>query len=131
MPARRGPRVDQIDQFGAIPGEVVTATVSGAPDWEPGGGTGTGGGGGGDIVQEIILGEVITDVDQAISTQLSQSPINAQSVQLFFNGVLQAQGTNLAYIVSSTDDRSLIWLAGSGTAVNSNTLDTWIVVYEV
>lgn len=129
MPSRPGPRPDQISQEGATVGQVITAGAQ-VPSFEDNDGGGGGTGSSGVLVQQIIQGEVIT-TDQAISTQLDFTPLTDESVRLFLNGVLQAQGSEGSYTVSSTDSQTLVWLAGTGTAISTSTIDRWIVVYEV
>lgn len=120
MPARRGPRPDQLAQNGATDGQILTAGPVFPAFEDAGAGTAR---------QQIISGETIT-TDQAISTPLDFAPINDGAVKLYLNGVLQRQGTNADYMISSTSSQTLIWLAGTGTAVSTSTLDIWIVVYE-
>ena len=72
MPARRGPRADQIDQGNAVAGQVITAGLL-FPSFEDNEG---GGGGVTDAtaapailpVQDVIQPQAITDVDDIIDT---------------------------------------------------------------
>jgi hypothetical protein len=93
----------------------------------PTGPAGGGGGGGGVMRQEILGSETITDVDQALSTQLIFTPTSDEGVQLSLNGVIQRQGFD--FEISATDPQTIIWLAGTGTAANINTLDVLIAYY--
>lgn len=129
MPAKRGPKPEQLSQESAVDGQVLTAGPVFPSYEDPTGGGGGGGtaGSSGVVRQEVLAGETIT-TDQAISTQLMNTPISVESVTLFLNGVLQTQDSD--YMVSSTDDRTLIWLAGTGTAVTTSSIDLWVVVYE-
>lgn len=92
----------------------------------PTGPAGSGGGGGGLMRQEIIPGEVIT-TDQALSTLLEFTPTTVEGVLLSLNGVIQRFGFD--YTIMETDLQTIIWLAGSGTAKDLDTLDVLIAYY--
>lgn len=137
MPARRGPRADQIDQGNAVAGQVITAGLL-FPSFEDNEG---GGGGVTDAtaapailpVQDVIQPQAITDVDDIIDTPLSLEPFDPDSVIVFLNGIAQVQGTGRAYeiVVDTNGNTAILWLAGTGTAVNLTSSDQIIVLYQV
>jgi len=77
--------------------------------------------------QESVTSEVITGSDTALADTLNNTPVSVTTVQLFLNGVLQAQGAGLDYTVSGS---TLTWLASTGTAVDMDTSDALLAVYQ-
>ncbi len=82
---------------------------------------------GGAARQEAVTTENITGTDTAISDTLNNTPLSNASVKLFLNGILQTQGGGLDYTVAAT---TITWLAATGTAVDMDTSDVLIAVYE-
>jgi len=82
---------------------------------------------GGTPRQESITTENITGTDTAISDTINNTPSAAIAVKLFLNGILQVQGAGADYSLSGT---TITWLASTGTAVDMDTSDVMIAVYE-
>lgn len=125
MPARRGPRADQIDQGNATSGQIITAGLLFPSFDDNQGSAGT--------AQDIIQPQAIADVDELVDTPLSLEPRDADSAILFLNGVTQVQGVGFDYelVIDTNGNTSILWLAGSGTAVNLSSTDVIIVLYQV
>lgn len=83
--------------------------------------------GAGTPAQEPVTTEVITNADTAMSDTLNSTPVSDASVSLFLNGVHQKQGATFDYTISGT---TITWLALTGTAVDMDTGDTLVAVYE-
>lgn len=66
--------------------------------------------------------------DTVLANQLTYIPEPA-SVHLFLNRLFQAQGVTLDYVLTGTDNRSILWQVGSGTAADLDSEDTIIVTY--
>lgn len=77
--------------------------------------------------QEAVTTENITGTDTALSDTLDNTPTSNASVELFLNGVLQIQGSGEDYTISGS---TITWLANTGTAVDMETTDDLIAVYE-
>jgi hypothetical protein len=77
--------------------------------------------------QESVTTEIITGTDQALADTLNNTPKSPESVSLFLNGVHQRQGAGFDYTIAGS---TITWLASSGTAVDMETTDTLIAVYE-
>lgn len=77
--------------------------------------------------QEEITTQVITGTDTALTDTLTNAPATSQSLKLYLNGILQEQGATEDYTFSGT---TITWRAGTGTAVDLDTNDTLIAVYQ-
>jgi hypothetical protein len=96
-------------------------------------------GGAGTPVQESITTEAITGTDTALAETLTSAPTGATALQLYLNGVLQVQqgtgttgepGFDAASSDYSISSQTITWLASSGTAVDMETSDVLVAVYE-
>jgi hypothetical protein len=76
--------------------------------------------------QEAIDTQAITNADTEMTDQLTNTPVNAASVKVFLNGLLQQQGSGKDYTISG---KAITWLASSGTAVDMATSDVMVVHY--
>lgn len=77
--------------------------------------------------QEELASQVITGADTALVATLSATPVSFASLRLYLNGVFQVQGAGNDYTIAGT---TITWLASTGTAVDMDTADEIIVVYE-
>jgi hypothetical protein len=82
---------------------------------------------GGTPRQETVTTQNITGTDTALTDTLNNTPSSAVSVKLYLNGILQVQGAGQDYTVSGT---TITWLANTGTAVDMDTTDVLVAVYE-
>jgi hypothetical protein len=82
---------------------------------------------GGTPRQEAVTTQVITGTDTAITDTLNNTPSSTAALKLYLNGILQIQGAGEDYTVSGT---TITWLANTGTAVDMDTADDLIAVYE-
>ena len=75
--------------------------------------------------QEQVTSETVTGTDTALADTLNNTPVNALSVKLALNGLVQSQGAGRDYTVSG---QTITWLASTGTAVNlvpADVIDVW------
>jgi len=83
--------------------------------------------------QQSITPNAITGTDTAISTALTATPVPAPAgglapiLRLYLNGIFQAQGAGADYTIAGT---TITWLASSGTAVDTDTSDLLVAIYE-
>ncbi len=77
---------------------------------------------------EAIAAENIA-VDQALADTLNFTPISVQAVILFLNGVRQTQGVGADYTMGGANNRTITWLAATGTAVDMLVTDSVDVNY--
>jgi hypothetical protein len=82
---------------------------------------------GGTVAQESVTTQVITGTDTALTDTLNNTPSSAATVRLYLNGVFQVQGAGADYTIAGS---TITWLASSGTAVDMDTSDVLIAVYE-
>lgn len=82
---------------------------------------------GGTPRQETVTTENVSGSDTALADTLDNTPTSNAAVKLFLNGVFQVQGAGADYTISGT---TITWLASSGTAVDMDTTDVLIAVYE-
>jgi hypothetical protein len=82
---------------------------------------------GGTPRQEAVLPQNITGADSDLADTLNNTPTSAASVKLYLNGLLVPQGAGLYYTVLAS---TIKWLASSGTAVDLDTSDELLAVYE-
>ena len=75
-------------------------------------------------VKDIIPGELVPGVDQALATPLSVPPL-PDSLTLFLNGIEQVEGDD--YTLAGV---TITWLAGTGTAVPLDTSDELTAYYQ-
>ena len=81
-------------------------------------------------IQENIATQNITGTDTALTALLTQAPDAVAGVRLFLNGVLQEQGATKDYTLGGTGNRTITWLANTGTAVDMETTDVLTAVYD-
>ena len=74
--------------------------------------------------KDIIPGELVPGVDQALATPLSVPPL-PDSLTLFLNGIEQVEGDD--YTLAGV---TITWLAGTGTAVPLDTSDELTAYYQ-
>lgn len=74
--------------------------------------------------KQVFLNQTISGVDQALSDPLDFSPV-LDSVRIKLNGVDQEEGEDFS--VSGT---SIVWLAGTGSAVDLDTQDRLVAYYQ-
>ena len=79
------------------------------------------------VATEEITTQAITGTDTALTDELDVTPIAASRVRLYLNGMLQQQGAGNDYTVSGT---AITWLASTGTAVDLETSDELLAVYD-
>lgn len=79
------------------------------------------------LQQEAVTTQTITGTDTALTDTLNATPVSNASVKLYLNGVLQKQGATFDYTISGV---TITWLASSGTAVDMDTTDELLAVYE-
>ena len=84
-------------------------------------------GGAGTPQQEVVATETITNADTALADTLDNAPTGNASLKLYLNGILQKQGVGFDYSIST---QTITWLASTGTAVDMDTSDVLIAVYE-
>lgn len=77
--------------------------------------------------QEFVTAQNVVGADTALTDTLDNVPTSNSVVKLFLNGVLQAQGVGRDYTISG---QTITWLALTGTAVDLETTDELIAVYE-
>lgn len=77
--------------------------------------------------QEFVTAQNVTGADTALTDNLDFVPVSNASVQLYLNGILQAQGVGRDYTISG---QVITWLANTGTAVDLEASDELIAVYE-
>lgn len=77
--------------------------------------------------QEEITTEAISGSDTAISDTLAATPDSAGGFTLYLNGLLQQEGAGNDYTRSTI---TITWLASSGTAVDLDTSDELLAVYD-
>jgi hypothetical protein len=83
---------------------------------------------GGTPRQESVTTQNITGTDTVITSDtLDNTPTSAVAVKLYLNGILIPQGAGLYYTISGVN---ITWLAGGGTAVDLDTSDELLAVYE-
>ena len=114
-------RLKQLAQDGATDGQHMTWNNA-AGKWEP------------SAVpmvqtpqQESVTTEVITGTDTALADTLSATPVSNNAVRLYLNGLLQVQGAGADYTIAGS---TITWLASSGTAVDMDTSDELVAVYD-
>lgn len=79
--------------------------------------------------QEALTTQNIAGTDTAMTATLSYAPKSVSSVQLFLNGVMQEQGAGKDYTLGGTGNRTVTWLAATGTAVDMETSDNLLACY--
>ncbi|NHJ85919.1 MAG: hypothetical protein FK734_10685 [Asgard group archaeon] len=77
-----------------------------------------------------ITSENITGTDTILTDQLSYTPVNFESVQLFFNGLQVEQGIDKEYVLTGSGFKEIKWLASTGLANDMDTDDRMIVYYD-
>jgi len=82
---------------------------------------------GGTPQQESVTTENITGTDTALADTLNNTPTSDAAVTLYLNGILQIQGAGNDYSISGS---TITWLASTGTAVDMDTTDVLIAIYE-
>lgn len=79
--------------------------------------------------QELVTTQSIINSDTALTDTLNAAPKSVASVLLFLNGVQQIQGTGEDYTLGGVDNRTITWLASTGTAVNMKVTDKLVAYY--
>ena len=77
---------------------------------------------------ENITTENIVGVDAALADTINNDPI-ITSVLLILNGIVQDRGVGLDYTLGGAGNRTITWLAGTGTAADMSVTDTLLVYY--
>jgi hypothetical protein len=77
--------------------------------------------------QEAVTSQNITGTDTALTDTLDNTPVSNAAVRLFLNGVLQKQGATFDYTIAGD---TITWLASSGSAVDMDTNDELVAVYD-
>ena len=80
-------------------------------------------------VQEPIAAENITGTDTALAVPLSNAPKTTADVELHLNGIFQEQGAGKDYTLGGVGNRTITWLASSGTAVDMKSSDELTATY--
>lgn len=81
---------------------------------------------GAQLSESITTENITTDV--AMADTLDNDPVVA-SVMVILNGVVQHPGAGNDYTLGGSGNRTITWLAGSGTAVDMTTTDKMLVYY--
>ncbi len=80
---------------------------------------------------ESVTTEAISSSDTAMADTLDFDPVFPGAVILTLNGVVQDQGTGEDYTLGGAGNRTITWLASSGTAVNMKASDSMKARYRV
>lgn len=84
-----------------------------------------------EAVQHTIASEVVSGSDTNLAATLNAAPYSTGSVLLFHNGVQQRQGAAADYVLTGSENKTIRWLAGTGTAVDLIADDNIDVYYWI
>lgn len=79
--------------------------------------------------QEELTPEDIIGSDVALSDTLSVPVGNPNTVKVYLNKLFQVQGAGRDYTLTGTNFDTILWQAGTGTAVSMSSDDELVVVY--
>lgn len=79
--------------------------------------------------QEELTTENISGSDVELSDKLTLPIDNPATVKVFLNKLFQVQGSTRDYTVTGTNNDTILWQAGTGTAVSMSSDDELVVVY--
>lgn len=79
--------------------------------------------------QEELTPENIVGADVSLTDTLSVPVDNPATVKIYLNKLFQVQGPGRDYQITGTDNNTILWLAGTGTAVDMSASDELVVVY--
>lgn len=84
---------------------------------------------GGTPFQESLTTQLIAGTDTTMTDTLTNLPVSAESVKLYYFGVLLTQGAGQDYTVNPATG-AITWLASTGTAPDQATSEPLVAVYE-
>lgn len=84
---------------------------------------------GGGWVTDHITTQTVTGTDTALTAKLSQDAV-ISSAHGVFNGVSKDEGATRTFTLSGVGNRTITWLASTGTAEDMDTSDALMIIYQ-